>query len=419
MFYPGKKNWIKKFFSLVDRNEIDLQVNLSSETDDVEEQIREVCEHTGILYGVPNQNLYTTAYVSAATRNEKLQVLLMESLLYIYQLHQKGSFNPDAFIYAASEFYQTSPLSKKLPWNQLLGKRDATHNLEQFLADRIKVHSSYNDTNFWFNHLTNGFLYIDLILFHRYCESGQVRKQGVYNELVAGVLKHILSVKFQNPHEDRLFDGNMYKNLLLSSELTESDLTRITGSETTDGAKDEALMIFKQEPMLRKFTFQFVVLLYHEFPSESYDTDTFLFRIGTELGINPQEISDIFWECRKSMSAHSSEFFHLISESESKILVTQLARKYNRILWRNKDKLIRELKESKELIYLVGQASKRELSPEEKEKVRTQSMDLMKSVPSIGIFLIPGGALWLPLVLKLIPDLLPSAFKENEVEEKK
>jgi uncharacterized protein (DUF1015 family) len=99
--------------------------------------------------------------------------------------------------------------------------------------------------------------------------------------------------------------------------------------------------------------------------------------------------------------------------------VTQLARKYNRILWRNKDKLIRELKESKELIYLVGQASKRELTAQEKEKVRTQSMDLMKSVPSIGIFLIPGGALWLPLVLKLIPDLLPSAFKENEVEEKK
>ena len=36
-----------------------------------------------------------------------------------------------------------------------------------------------------------------------------------------------------------------------------------------------------------------------------------------------------------------------------------------------------------------------------------------------GTVLIPGGALWLPLVLKLIPDLLPSAFKENEVEEKK
>ena len=77
------------------------------------------------------------------------------------------------------------------------------------------------------------------------------------------------------------------------------------------------------------------------------------------------------------------------------------------------------LKESKELVYLIRQSALRELTPEEKEKVKTQSMDLMKSVPSIGIYLIPGGALWLPLVLKLLPDLLPSAFKENEVEEKK
>jgi cytoskeletal protein RodZ len=119
------------------------------------------------------------------------------------------------------------------------------------------------------------------------------------------------------------------------------------------------------------------------------------------------------------MSEHSSEFYHLVTESESKILTTHLSRKYYRILGRNKDRLVQELKESKELVYLVRQSTVRELTPEEKEKVKTQSMDLMKSVPSIGIYLLPGGALWLPLVLKLIPDLLPSAFKENEVEEKK
>jgi hypothetical protein len=59
------------------------------------------------------------------------------------------------------------------------------------------------------------------------------------------------------------------------------------------------------------------------------------------------------------------------------------------------------------------------LTPEEKEKVKEQSLDLLKTVPSIGIYLLPGGSLWLPIVLKLIPDLIPSAFRENEVEEKK
>jgi hypothetical protein len=43
-------------------------------------------------------------------------------------------------------------------------------------------------------------------------------------------------------------------------------------------------------------------------------------------------------------------------------------------------------------------------------------MDILKSMPSMAIFLLPGGGLLLPLILKIVPDLLPSSFKENEVE---
>jgi hypothetical protein len=43
-------------------------------------------------------------------------------------------------------------------------------------------------------------------------------------------------------------------------------------------------------------------------------------------------------------------------------------------------------------------------------------MDIVKSMPSLAIFLLPGGAFLLPLVLKVIPDLIPSAFRDNEVE---
>jgi hypothetical protein len=141
--------------------------------------------------------------------------------------------------------------------------------------------------------------------------------------------------------------------------------------------------------------------------------------VGTELGLSRDKIDEIFWEYRASLSAHSESFYNLLSESETKVITTHLSRKYRRVLGRNKDRLVQELKESQELVYLIRQSALRELTPEEKEKVRTQSLDLMKTVPSIGIYLLPGGALWLPLVLKLIPDLLPSAFKENEVEEKK
>ena len=58
----------------------------------------------------------------------------------------------------------------------------------------------------------------------------------------------------------------------------------------------------------------------------------------------------------------------------------------------------------------------KKFSPEEKETVKEQFKDLVKTMHSLAIFLLPGGALLLPLVLKVIPDLMPSAFRDNEVE---
>jgi hypothetical protein len=93
-----------------------------------------------------------------------------------------------------------------------------------------------------------------------------------------------------------------------------------------------------------------------------------------------------------------------------------LSKRWVKILGRNKDKLAAELKQSKELVSLIRKSTMTDLSPEEKETVKEQFKDLVKTMPSLAIFLLPGGALLLPLVLKVIPDLMPSAFRDNEVE---
>ena len=67
---------------------------------------------------------------------------------------------------------------------------------------------------------------------------------------------------------------------------------------------------------------------------------------------------------------------------------------------------------------LLQKSTKEELSPEEKEQVKEQFYDILKSMPSLAIFLLPGGTLLLPIVMKLVPELIPSAFKVNEVEKK-
>lgn len=78
----------------------------------------------------------------------------------------------------------------------------------------------------------------------------------------------------------------------------------------------------------------------------------------------------------------------------------------------NKKRLVNELAESKELMILIKESMKRKLNDEEKEKVKEQFLDICRAVPAFAIFLLPGGALLLPLVIKFIPDLLPSSFRD-------
>ncbi|NBR15466.1 MAG: hypothetical protein EBU01_12970, partial [Crocinitomicaceae bacterium] len=104
------------------------------------------------------------------------------------------------------------------------------------------------------------------------------------------------------------------------------------------------------------------------------------------------------------------------SNSKTQFVYQSFSSRWLRILGRNKEKLVNELKESKDLIALIQKSTKQELNKEEKEQVKKQFMDILKSMPSMAIFLLPGGALLLPLILKIVPDLLPSSFKENELE---
>ena len=81
---------------------------------------------------------------------------------------------------------------------------------------------------------------------------------------------------------------------------------------------------------------------------------------------------------------------------------------------RNKGRIAEELKE---LVALINKSRKEDLTQLEKEAVKRQFKVIAKSVPALAIFMIPGGTILLPIVLKVIPDLVPSAFLENELDD--
>jgi hypothetical protein len=82
----------------------------------------------------------------------------------------------------------------------------------------------------------------------------------------------------------------------------------------------------------------------------------------------------------------------------------------------NLDRVLQEIRETGELAELLaGAAAGQTLDDAEKAKVREQLIDLAKTIPALAIFAAPGGALLLPMLIKLLPfNLLPSSFTDEK-----
>jgi len=86
------------------------------------------------------------------------------------------------------------------------------------------------------------------------------------------------------------------------------------------------------------------------------------------------------------------------------------------LLHKNRKRLAKELHQSKELVILLNKSAYTKLTEQEKTTVKTQLLDICKSIPAFTIFMLPGGIILLPIVAKLIPDIMPNIFK-GDVED--
>jgi LETM1-like protein len=95
------------------------------------------------------------------------------------------------------------------------------------------------------------------------------------------------------------------------------------------------------------------------------------------------------------------------------LLADRVTEKTQVALRKNLDRIVNEVRETQELYALLMKSRSETLSPEEKEKVRAQLYDIMKTIPTLAIFALPGGSIALPILIRLLPfNLLPSSFED-------
>jgi len=412
---PGSRNWIPKYLELMGGEDLMSDVSTAQKIS-LTELIHALSFQTGIVFGYPSELLFYRGDTSNWTIDEKLTVLLFEHLLYDYLIQQKEKpFCKDAFLETLLGFYEHYNSGSLLNVLKFFVKDPPFAKVETILARRVHIRKVYS-SKFWVNYLCNSMIYLDVIAFHEFLNYGE-KPERHYQRYAETVLHVIVQASKIDGEIDK--QEQTILDVFLASaqipELKKNDVKQARFNLST--IEELAGMIPQGAPvLLREYLLDVAVLtIFSDLEAILVELD-FLQELNKLLGFSENELNTSIGLIQSFVIANNHKVAFLQENSSYDKLYASFSSRWIKVLGRNTDKLVEELKESKELIYLVKKSLHKELSIEEKEKVSNQFKDIIKSMPALAIFMLPGGALLLPLILKIVPALLPSAFRENETE---
>jgi hypothetical protein len=415
MISPGSKGWIPKYFDLVDKNKITINIEEISRNRELIPHL--IFSQSGIVFGFPSEFIFAKNFSEAKwTVEEKLTFLLFECHLYIYLSNGGSVKKPDDFVEKMLDFYEHHSVISISKIFTFFLKESGIEKLEKILEKRTEIRKNIFENTFWQNYLSNTFVYLDVILFDEFLRTKKSLEISNYEKYAESAL-YALILAAQADGVIELKEKQLFNVFLASAKINDKKKEEIEDLLKTDISID---ILNKQElknNLFKRFILDISVLVVYTTLDETHTEEkNHLKNLCEHLDIDEDILNETLVLVEKFVIKNNDQVSFLSDSNAIEKMYSNISKRWIKILGRNKDKLATELKQSKELVYLIKKSTTKELSKAEKDKVKTQFLDIVKTMPSLAIFLLPGGALLLPLVLKIIPDLIPSAFRDNEIE---
>ncbi|MCG9791098.1 LETM1-related biofilm-associated protein [Flavobacterium algicola] len=395
MINPSAPGWIDKYFI----KQLPSKNVLNNDTDAFYLKVRE----TGFIYGhVVSFETETPIETRGLVQNEIPKVALLNILHATYQLHHLEN-NPQHFIKQALQFYDSmSPQGFNLLKKVLPNSPDAI-NLEKIIDSRVQTNIDMVSKNF--SHIvTNALLFIDVLAFHQYLIHGVLPEK--YLKKIEEAVISVVSLSLKTKTNQSKYDDLLIKLFEASVRYSKFSNINVQNIESLD------LSYFSSKLEKHYLLDMAGMSLWNDGKVEN-DEAYFLYKLADKLNIDEDFVTESIRSTDSFISRYKKDIPYFNYSNPVKHFYDQTTKNVETLIIRNKNRLFKEIMGSKELMILLAHSTKRDLDEKEKKKVKKQLLDICKTIPSLTIFLLPGGSLLLPILIKFIPKMLPSAFNEN------
>jgi hypothetical protein len=394
---PSGPGWINKFGEVVQKKS-----GIYSDFSTLYASLKDY----GFVYGI---NVDIPSFISiehTPSEDERAKINLLTALYFTFNIEKRDrSF--EEFLESIFGFYKELNVSQISFLNKILSGRKTSAQLETLIDSRVYLDDNVISRTFN-SVITNSLLFVDVLTYRYYLrgEKEVVEQARKIEYLAINITYHALNAKEKNKADEKL------------SQLFAASLTFIDADqEKFDGSYRE-MLIKNCSPWENQYFLDIASLTVWEDYSLDYKESEYIFGIGKDMGFKEEHIAKSLEQITTFFKKNIKNISFLKDTNMAVQFYDSMSRVVNKLILRNSKRLQKELAESKELVFLISKGAVKELSASEKKKVQDQLMDIFKSVPSLAIFMLPGGAVLLPIFIKLIPTLLPSSFDENRVVKK-
>ena len=395
MINPSIHGWIDKFF-------IEQKTIKDADVTDVDVFYGNI-RKTGFIYGhIISFSEEDKTNITGWLNDEISKVALLNGLYQIFKLNSSNK-STEHFIKQAVAFYnEMNPQGFNL-FKKVLPSSSSSVNLEKIIDDRVQTNDNIISKNF--SHIvTNALLFVDILAFQHYLNEGKIPEK--YLKKLEETIVSIVTLALRTKSNKSQHDDLLIKLFEASVRYSKFSKVNILNLETLE-------LSYFENPLERYYLIDMAGLALWSDGKVENDEAYFLFALANLMNISDDFVKESIHATDAFISKYRKKIPYFNFSNPVKHFYDQTTQLVVTLIKRNQKRLSKEISESKELMVLLAHSTQRDLDKEEKKKVKKQLLDICKTVPSLTIFLIPGGSLLLPILIKFIPQMLPSSFNEN------
>jgi len=387
-----------------------------------EETLYRMVQPSGIMYGHPVREIGRSGLVDSGSDTvSRMKLIFAESLIKTGGLSLENSYPSisseqvtehlipeitDYFLTLYPDLYQGSTTSYL---------RNPYYLAENLIGKRITVKTSLVK-NYLANLFHNSLLFMDVYFFGEWIRglgssNSTALKQDSsrFRLTVLGIMALAASADRKLQSEERALFEFYTESAGLSVEMKREARMLLNRF----GKLSEVDLPDIDSWLVRKYLLEMAVLVTLADRRINEPEQEFIMALGKKLQFSEEEISTSMLAVDSFVLDNWEAMHYLLGRSNLEVISSRFKVRLQGFIEKNKYYVVQEIRESKELFYLLGKSRTETLTEEEKRIVNEQLIDILKTIPTFVIIALPFTFITLPTLLALLPKkAFPSSFQE-------